>query len=62
MHVTREGQKIQIHANTGVDVTVKNNVLHEIVVSEDATHLEYFHTQLGVVLNQAKEDRAGLII
>ena len=57
LHATRDGQKIMIHGNTGVDITVKNSALSEVVVHEHASHVEYFHTKLGELLAAAKAER-----
>jgi hypothetical protein len=57
LHATREGQKIQIHGNIGVDVTVRSSQVHEITINEDARHTEYFHGQLGKLLAEAKAER-----
>ena len=57
LHATRDGQKITIHGNTGVDFKVTNSHLEGVHISEDARHVEYFHGQLGTLLADAKAER-----
>lgn len=55
--VVRDGQKIKITGNVGVDVSVQNSQLSSVTINEDAQHVEWFHTQLGNLLAEAKAER-----
>lgn len=57
LHASRDGQKITVHGNTGVDVTVKNSQLSEVAITEQAQHVEWFHKQLGDLIAEAKAER-----
>ncbi len=59
LHATRDGQKVTIHGNTGVDVEVRNSHLASAQITEDAQHVRYFWRQLGEHLDAADEERAG---
>lgn len=57
LHATRDGQKITIHGNTGVDLEVRNSQLAGVHIGEDAQHVRYFHSELGRLLGAADEER-----
>ena len=57
LHATREGQRITIHGNTGVDVQITNSAIQHARITEDAQHVRYFWHQLGEHLNAADAER-----
>jgi hypothetical protein len=57
LHATRDGQKITVNGNTGVEVLVQNSHLSHVKITEDARHVRYFHTQLGELLDAADQER-----
>lgn len=57
LHATRDGQKITVNGNTGVEVLVQNSHVTHVKITEDAQHVRYFHTQLGQLLDQADAER-----
>ena len=59
LHVTREGQKITVHGNLGVRLRIEDSRVSEVGITEDAQHVEYFHSQLGQLLEAAKAERSG---
>lgn len=61
LHATRDGQAVTVHANTGVDVDVRNSHVSTVKVTENAQHVEYFHRQLGELLEAAKAERAEAV-
>lgn len=61
LHATREGQNVTVHANTGVDVEVRNSHVVTVKVTEVAQHVEHFHAQLGRLLEEAKAERAEAV-
>lgn len=56
MHATRDGEKITVHGNTGVDVSVVKSQLAWVKITEDYRHLEWFHSQLGELIAAAKAE------
>jgi hypothetical protein len=59
LHATRDGQRVTIHGNTGVDVSVRNSQLAQADITEDAGHVRWFHKQLGELLDQAEAEASG---
>jgi len=57
LHATRDGQSVTIHGNIGVDVEVKGSQVQRIGITENAQHAEYFHKQLGELLDAARAER-----
>ena len=57
LHATREGQKVTINGNTGVEVLVQDSHLTHVKITEDAQHVRYFWHQLGQHLDAADEER-----
>jgi hypothetical protein len=58
LHATREGQKVTIHGNIGVDLKVASSHVSEVTITEEAQHVRNFHTQLGQILDEADAERA----
>jgi hypothetical protein len=56
--VSRDGQDLTIHGNTGLDVEVKASRVAGFGVTEDAVHLRHFHGELGVRLDEAEAEAA----
>jgi hypothetical protein len=56
---SRDGQKVTIHGNNGLDVKVQDSRVQEFGVTEDAQHVQHFWGQLGELLEQAKQERAA---
>ena len=56
--VSRDEQKITIHGNTGLDVSVKDSRVSEYAVSEHYKHLRSFWHSLGEELHRAEEIEA----
>jgi hypothetical protein len=54
---SRDGQKVVIHGNIGLDVRVQNGQVAEYAVHEDAAHVRGFWTNLGALLDQAEADQ-----
>jgi hypothetical protein len=54
---SRDGQKVVIHGNIGLDVRVQNGQVAEYAVNEDARHVRSFWGQLGQLLDQAEADQ-----
>ncbi len=59
LHATRDGQKITVNGNTGVELLVRNSNVSHVKITEDAQHVRYFHTQLGLLLDAADHERAA---
>jgi hypothetical protein len=59
--VSRDGQKVTIHGNTGLDVKVEESRVTSFAVSEHYGHLRHFWGQLGVVLQEAEQDAADQV-
>lgn len=56
LHVTRDGQRVMIHGNIGLQVRVENSRVSDFSVSEDKVHLRHFWGQLGRVLEEAEAE------
>ena len=54
---SRDGQKVAIHGNIGLDVRVLNGRVAEYAVNEDAAHVRSFWSQLGQLLDQVEADQ-----
>lgn len=59
MYATREGQKISIHGNLGLDVKVHNGQVSEFHVSDPAglEHVRSLWGSLGRLLGEADAER-----
>lgn len=52
--VSRDGEAVTIHGNTGLDVKIQGSRVSEYAVSEHFMHLRSFWGQLGKVLSEAE--------
>jgi hypothetical protein len=58
MYATREGQKVTIHGNLGLDVRVANGQVQEFSVTDPAgpAQLRSLWSSLGHVLDEAEKE------
>lgn len=56
--VSRDGQKVTIHGNNGLDVKVEDSRVASYAVTEHWGHLRHFWGQLGAVLEEAEQAAA----
>ena len=57
LHARRDGQNVTIGGNNGVDLIVQRSRVSSVEITENAQHVEYFHKQLGDLLEAAKAER-----
>ena len=53
---SRDGQKVTIHGNIGLDVQVRNGQVAEYAVNEHYAHLRHFWGHLGTLIEQAEAE------
>jgi hypothetical protein len=58
MWADRDGQKITIHGNLGLDVEVRNGAVTQFAVTDPsgAPHLRYLWSSLGRLLEEAEAE------
>ena len=55
--INRDGQNVSIHGNVNLAVTIADSRVSEFSITEHASHLRYFHDQLGKILAEAETER-----
>lgn len=59
LHASREGQKIHVHGNIGVDLQVHNSQVSSVRITEDAVHVKHFAGQLLRLVEEAEHELAA---
>ena len=59
LHASRNGQEVTIHGNIHLDLELKDGLVRQFSVTEDAAHVRSFHKQLGELLDKAQEELRG---
>lgn len=58
---SRDGQKVTIHGNINLDLTVRKSQVAEFAVTEDAQHVKSLWHSLGEHIQAAEAERAAAI-
>lgn len=56
---TRDGQKVTIHGNVNLNVDVRESKVTEFGVTEHASHMKHFWSQLGREIEAAEAEAAA---
>lgn len=59
LHATRDGQKIHINGNIGVELHVHNSQVSSVKITEDVSHVKHFAGQLLRLVEEAEHEVEG---